>query len=251
MFTHNLHPPQCQQQGIKHSNVDITTYRIEIEPGSDCFDCEIPECGHAGGHWEAIAQHTDWPQIDTCHVGTPYRVCHQGLIITYGTGLNDRDNNVRKEIKLLTRWGRDKMNTISISFPNPFFFKRLKNHCNLFLRVQLIINQNWFRQWLGREKTLSHYLSQWWSRLMVYLWVSRIDWVDYFTRFGKYIHAEKNGTVWAHEGYLHPHSWKWAIPKLPHVGWGRGTGWPYINEVGWLRGSYLWWLSVSNGFQYK
>ena len=26
--------------------------------------------------------------------------------------------------------------------------------------VQLIINQNWFRQWLGTEKTLSHYLSQ-------------------------------------------------------------------------------------------
>ena len=37
----------------------------------------------------------------------------------------------------------------------------------------------------------------------------------------------KNGTVWAHEGYLHPHNWKWAIPT-PQVGSGRGTGWPYF-----------------------
>ena len=81
----------------------------------------------------------------------------------------------------------------------------------------IIINQNWFRQWLGTEKTLSHYLGQWWSRPVVHIWVSRIDWVDYFTVLGKYIHAEKNGTVWAHEGYLHPHSWKWAIPT-PQVG---------------------------------
>ena len=97
---------------------------------------------------------------------------------------------MREEIKLLTRWGRDKMTTICISFRN-IFFKRLKNHCNLFLRVQLIINQNWFRQWLGTEKTLSHYLSQWWSRPMVHIWVSLIDWVDYFTALGKYPYGEK------------------------------------------------------------
>ena len=102
-----------------------------------------------------------------------------------------------------------------------------KRYCNLFLWVQLILNQNWFRQWLGTEKTLSHYLNQWWSRPMVHIWVSPIDWVDYFIVFGKYIHAEKNGTVWTHEGYLHPHSWKWAIPT-PQVGSGRGTGWPYF-----------------------
>ena len=108
--------------------------------------------------------------------------------------------------------------------------------------MQLIINQNWFRQWLGTEKTLGHYLGQWWSRPMVHRWVSRIDWVDYFTVLGKYIHAEKNGTVWAHEGYLHPHNWKWPIPT-PQVGSGRGTGWPYfvkspiastgVNSVDW------------------
>ena len=108
-----------------------------------------------------------------------------------------------------------------------YFFKQLKNHCNMCLRVQLIINQNWFRQWLGTEMTLSHYLSKWWSRPMVHIWVSRIDWVDYFTVLGKYVHADKNGTDWALEGYLHPHSWKWAIPT-PQVGSGRGTDWPYL-----------------------
>ena len=39
--------------------------------------------------------------------------------------------------------------------------------------------------------------------------------------------GEKNGTVWAHEGHLHPHSWKWAIPTR-QVGSGRGKGWPWF-----------------------
>ena len=104
------------------------------------------------------------------------------VVYVYAMGLNNRDNNVREEMKLLTRWGWDKMTTNCISFPNTFFQTTKKsNHCNLFLRVQLIINQNWFRQWLGTEKTLSHYLSQWWSRPMVHIWVPRIDRVDYFT----------------------------------------------------------------------
>ena len=128
-------------------------------------------------------------------------------------------------MKLLTRWDRDKITTICILFPNTYFQITKKNHCNLFLRMRLIIKQKGFRQWLGTEKTLSHYLNQWWSRPMVHIWVSRIDWVDYFTV--KYIHAEKNGTVWAHDGYLHPHMWKWAIPN-PQFGSGRGTGWPHL-----------------------
>ena len=109
-------------------------------------------------------------------------------------------------------------------FQTRFFFKRQKNHCNLFLRVQLNTKENWFRQWLGAEQTPSHCLSQW---SMVHICVSRIDWVDYITVFGKYIDAEKNGTVWVHEGDLHSHIWKWAIPTR-QVRSGRGTGGPYI-----------------------
>ena len=51
--------------------------------------------------------------------------------------------------------------------------------------------------------------------------------------------ADKNGTGRAHEGYLHSHSWRWAIPNR-QVGSGRGTGWPYFvkspvaGEIGML-----------------
>ena len=90
MSTHNLHPPQCQQQSIKHRNVDITSYQIELDPGFDCFDCETPGCGRAGGHEGALAQHTDWQPYDACDVGTPYRVCHQGLFITLPPALKNR-----------------------------------------------------------------------------------------------------------------------------------------------------------------
>ena len=43
------------------------------------------------------------------------------FVSVYATGLNNPDNNVREEMKLLTRWGRDNMITICISFPNTFF----------------------------------------------------------------------------------------------------------------------------------
>ena len=47
------------------------------------------------------------------------------VLFPYTTGLSNRDNNVRQKMKLSTRWGRDKMTPICISFPNTFF-KRLK-----------------------------------------------------------------------------------------------------------------------------
>ena len=96
--------------------------------------------------------------------------------------------------------------------------------------MQLIINQNWFRQWLGAEQISSHYLSQWWSISMVHICVYWVHWVDYYTVPGKSCYrydAEKNSTVRAHNGYLNPHIWKWAIPNR-QVGSGRVTGWPYI-----------------------
>ena len=82
------------------------------------------------------------------------------------------------------------------------------------------------------KKTLSHYLSQWWSRPMGHICISRINWVDYFTVLGKYSHTEKNGTVWAHERYLHPHSWKW-------VSGGGGGGYSSSSREGRL-GRTLW-----------
>ena len=59
-------------------------------------------------------------------------------------------------------------------------------------------------------------------------YMSLSDWLSWLLHIlGRYIHTEKNGTLWAHEGYLHPHIWKWAIPT-PQVGSGRRTGWPYF-----------------------
>ena len=51
----------------------------------------------------------------------PFSGYPRHVVSLYATGLNNRDNNVREEMKLLTRWGRDKMTTICISFLNTFF----------------------------------------------------------------------------------------------------------------------------------
>ena len=51
----------------------------------------------------------------------------------------------------------------------------LKFHWSLFPRVQLLINQHWFRQWLGTCSVPSHYLNQWW---LVY-WCICPQWVKH------------------------------------------------------------------------
>ena len=78
-----------------------------------------------------------------------------------------------------------------------------------FLRVRLIINQNWFRQRLGTGQTPSHYLSQLWSSSVVHKCVTRTHCVGDFTAPGKRIDNIRRKTVMLeHEGYVHPHSCK-------------------------------------------
>ena len=83
-----------------------------------------------------------------------------------------------------THWGQDKMavifqTTFSTAFPWMEMFEfRLKFHWNLFLRVQLIILQHWFRKWLGAEPATSHYLNQWWPTLVTHICVPRPQWVN-------------------------------------------------------------------------
>ena len=66
----------------------------------------------------------------------------------------------------LTQLPVDKMAAISqTTFWNVFSWtkiivSRLKFHWNLFLSVQLIIFQYWFRKWLGADQATSHYLKQ-------------------------------------------------------------------------------------------
>ena len=71
-------------------------------------------------------------------------------------------------ILYLTHWGRDKVDAISqTTFSNAFSWMKmyefhLRFHWSLFLRVQLIMFQHWFRYWLGAVQATSHYLKQCW-----------------------------------------------------------------------------------------
>ena len=72
------------------------------------------------------------------------------------------------DLNLLTHWGRDKMAAIfRTTFSNRFSWMKiyqlwLSFHWSLFLWVQLIIFQHWFRYWLGVDQATSHYLNQLW-----------------------------------------------------------------------------------------
>ena len=126
------------------------------------------------------------------------------------------------------------------------FFKRLKSHRSLFLKVQLIINENLFRQWLGTEQTLNFKALP--ESVVIQVngaYKFLLDWLLITSSYWEmYIDAEKNGTVWAHEGYLHPHSWMCAIPTR-QVGSGRGRDWLYFIESRTPRG--IWVYSVDTG----
>ena len=57
------------------------------------------------------------------------------------------------------------------------------NRWRLFLWVQLAINQHWFRQWLGAEQAISHYLNQWSPSLPTHICVTRPQWVNDISHF--------------------------------------------------------------------
>ena len=54
------------------------------------------------------------------------------------------------------------------NFLNAFFSGEvwLKFQWHLFLRIQLIVNQYWFRWWIGTTYATRHYLNQWWPCTM-------------------------------------------------------------------------------------
>ena len=84
---------------------------------------------------------------------------------TYRPGANCK---VRDDFTISTHWGWDKMAAIfQTTFSNEFCWMkilkfRLEFHWSLFPRIQFIICQHWFRQWLGAGQVTSHYLNQWW-----------------------------------------------------------------------------------------
>ena len=68
---------------------------------------------------------------------------------------------------ILTRWGQDKIDTISqTTFSNAFTWMKMNEFAlgfdrRLFLRFESTIFHHWFRQWLGADQATSHYLNQW------------------------------------------------------------------------------------------
>ena len=76
---------------------------------------------------------------------------------------------------ILTHLPLDKMAAIlQTTFWNAFswmkkFIFGFKFHWSLFLRVQLIVSELWYRQWLGAEQVTSNYLSQCWPSLWTHI----------------------------------------------------------------------------------
>ena len=131
-------------------------------------------------------------------------------------------------MKLLTRWGRDMMATICISFPNTVSQKNKKITaicsvnaiCAVNYKLKLVQAMAWHRE---DSKPLP-------ESVVIQAngaYMSLLDWLITSPYSENISMQRKRGIVWANEGYLHPHSWKWAI-LTPQVGSGRGTGWPYF-----------------------
>ena len=91
-------------------------------------------------------------------------------------------NNQSPPKLFLTHWGRDMMAAIFLTFSNTFSWMKtnefwIRFHWRLFSWIQLIIFHDWFRQWLGADQATSHYLNQWWFRLLTHICVTRSQWV--------------------------------------------------------------------------
>ena len=57
---------------------------------------------------------------------------------------------------------RPRQNGRHFAYDILIWMKMYQFHWSLYPRVQLIIFQHWFRQWLGAGQATSHYLNQWW-----------------------------------------------------------------------------------------
>ena len=49
----------------------------------------------------------------------------------------------------------------------------------VFMRIQLMINQHWFRWWLDTEEVTSHYLNQRWPGLQIHMCITQPWWVKH------------------------------------------------------------------------
>ena len=97
----------------------------------------------------------------------------------------------------LTHWGRVKIAAFSQTMHSnarswrEIYEFYLKFDWSLFLRIQLIIFQHWFRQWLRNGRATSRYLNQWWYSFLKHICVTRPQWVNkhvlQLLRVGQYL----------------------------------------------------------------
>ena len=114
-------------------------------------------------HWNMFP----WVQISICQhwftwwLGALYANRSQANIWTH-IGLVYGRIYVSPSLNELTHWGQDKMAAILQMI---FLFKF---HYNMFPRVQLTINQHWFRYWIGADQATTHYQNRRW--FIVFYW---------------------------------------------------------------------------------
>ena len=104
--------------------------------------------------------------------------------------------------------------TFSNAFPSMKMFEfRLKFHRGLFQSVQLTVFQHWFRFWLGAGQATIHYLKQWWSMLVTYIYATRSQWALILIEYdGSVIKYRFIIHVYSHSHYTGSLYWNMQSP---------------------------------------
>ena len=111
-------------------------------------------------------------------------------------------------LNTISHWCWDKMAAIvKTTFSIAYFLLKMYTllfgfHWRLFLRVQFTISQHLFRWLLSADQETSHYLNEWWSRLLTYMSHSASLWPRDAIWWHKYM---PDGTKPLHEQMLTYH----------------------------------------------
>ena len=114
----------------------------------NCVICVTYVCG---GYMTIGSQCSGWPSCVVLQWSSPTGRFHRNIPASAPEGLNYLPS--------------DKMTAIvQAAFSNAFLWMKrfmlwFEFHWILFLKVQLAINQHWFRQWFGAEQATSHCLN--------------------------------------------------------------------------------------------
>ena len=70
------------------------------------------------------------------------------------------------------------------------FCRHFQFYWKLVPRVQLTINHNWFRSWLGADQETCYYLDQYWPSILTHICITHTQWVReiFLTHWGRVTH---------------------------------------------------------------